>query len=144
MPLKVSSNNKGVWITWESPDESQSATFRIKPEMDEAEMLAMLVKATTFIAKQMGEISQQIAELEMELLGGTTPSPASSVKPASIPTPPGAPRIQMMSPASLSDAPAGGAPVHFGWGETPPRASGGPQVPGHLAGEWELIPPGEM
>jgi hypothetical protein len=144
MPLKVSTRNKTVIITWENPDQSQSAEFRIRPTMTEEEMLEVLVKATTFIAKQMGEISSQIAELELEITG-TTPGPSAPATtalqaPAPVqPADPSAPRIPMMPPVSLSDQPAGGPPVStFGWSDMPTM-----HVPPELASSWEMIPPGE-
>lgn len=149
MPLKVSSNNKGTWITWETPDESVSSTFRIKPEDDDEKVLAILFKATRFIAAQMGAMAVEIAELEMEIRGGaptdasamrSTPRTATTAAPATA-VDPNAPRIPMMSPASLSDKPSDGGPVNpeFGWASMPTNA-----IPEPLAGQWEMIPPGEM
>ena len=148
MPLKISSNTKGTWITWETPDESLSATFRIKPEMDDSEILKTLVKATVFISRQMGEMEAEISLLEAEIFGAAAApqsSPASpghgtaaSVSEGHVPS--AATRIAMPDPAKLSDRPSDGGPVnsHFGWGSAPTQ-----QVPARLAGEWELIPPGE-
>ena len=149
MPLKVSSNSTGVWITWEMPDESMSATFRIKTKASDEEILRTLVKATTFIAKQMGEIDLEIAELELAIRRpnaastgvGSVSSPAATAGP---PTDPNAERIPMTSPASLSDRPSDGGPVStFGWSSMPTVS-----VPSSLAdpkgGGWEMIPPGEM
>lgn len=129
MPLKMSSNSKGTWITWEAEDESLTATFRVKPEMSDQEILATLMKATAFIAKQMG-IPQD----------GPASPPGATVGAASTPTaPPNAPRVAMMPPASLSDLPAGGAPADtFGWSSLPTMS-----VPENLSGDWEMIPPGE-
>lgn len=155
MPLKVSTRNKTVIITWENPDQSQSAEFRIRPTMTEEEMLEVLVKATTFIAKQMGEISSQIEELELEIKGAVSGSDAGAapdgfaLQTASVPSvkqdsaatapDPNAPRIPMMPPVSLSDQPAGGPPVStFGWSDMPTM-----HVPPELAQSWEMIPPGE-
>lgn len=161
MPLKVSSNTKGTWITWETPDESLSATFRIRPEMPEDEMLGVLVKATTFIANQMGIMASQIAELELAIMGSgaspaenRTPNPAMTTGMTSLqatPNPgpstadPNALRVPMMSPASLSDKPSDGGPAndHFGWSSMP-TTSVPPELADPKAGGWELIPPGEM
>lgn len=143
MPLKVSSNSKGTWITWETPDESVSSTFRIKPEDEDEKVLAILFKATRFIAAQMGAMAVEIAELEMEIRGTgevATTSPTAPVETARA-TDPNAPRIPMMSPASLSDKPADGGPVNteFGWASMPTTS-----IPEPLASQWEMIPPGEM
>lgn len=145
MPLRVSSNSKGTWITWETPDESVSSTFRIKPEDPEEKILETLVKAVRFISAQTGQLQLEIAELEAEIVGGpastaTNPTKRSvtSTGPATLPDP-SAPRVPMMPPASLSDQPAGGPPVQtFGWGSMPTR-----HVPPELAADWSLIPPGE-
>lgn len=154
MPLKVTSNSSGLWITWTTPDEGMSATFRIRTSMDDEEILKQLMKATTFISSQMGMLQTEIDLLEAEIRGSAptaatatkTPgaSPVRTVESAPATAPdPNAPRIPMMSPASLSDAPAGGAPVEtFGWSSYPTTT-----VPGHLAdpknGGWEMIPEGE-
>lgn len=159
MPLRVSSNNKGTWITWETPDESLSATFRIKPEMSEEEILKTLVKAVIFIGNQMGIMATEIAELELAIMGSvpgtpstmttTTGTTLSTARPASAatgsaPVDPNAQRVPMMPPASLSDLPNGGVPITtFGWGSMPTTS-----VPAELAapeaGGWEMIPPGEL
>lgn len=155
MPLKVSSNTKGTWITWETPDESLSATFRIKPEMSEEEILKTLVKAVIFIGNQMGIMAAEIAELELAIMGSTAPTAATATASETTPArtagsaaaPPGlstAQRVPMMPPASLSDLPNGGVPITtFGWGSMPTRS-----VPAELAapeaGGWEMIPPEEL
>lgn len=154
MPLKVTSNDTGVWVTWGTPDEGISTTFRIKKTDSDDEILKKLIRLTRFIASQMGELASEIETLEAEIMGTSAPAPA----PATMSTPqtattasstpvvpdPSAPRIPMMSPASLSDLPAGGAPVStFGWGSMPTTS-----VPAQLAapeaGGWEMIPPEEM
>lgn len=139
MPLKVSSNSSGTWITWEMPDESVSTTFRLKTKMTDEEILKTLVKAASFISKEMGLMQDEIALLEAEIGGvaqGVATSPTAPATTA-IATDPSTPRIPMMSPASLSDQPAGGA-VPFGWGDYPTTT-----VPEHLQAAWEIIPPGE-
>lgn len=144
MPIKVTSNNDGAWITWATPDEGVSTTFRIKKTDPDEVVLEKLVKLTRFIGSQMGELATEIAELEMEILGTAPTAPdLQPAQAAPVPAPPDAPRIPMMSPASLSDAPAGGAPVEtFGWSSYPTTT-----VPEHLAsatgGGWEMIPEGE-
>lgn len=149
MPLKMSSNARGIWITWEAPDESRSMTYRIKPEMDDADMLRILTRAVVTIGKEMGETNLEIAELEMVIRGpnaastgaGSASSPAATAGP---PTDPNAERIPMTSPASLSDRPSDGGPVStFGWGSMPTTS-----VPAPLAdpknGGWEMIPMEDM
>jgi hypothetical protein len=153
MPLKVSSNNRGTWITWTTPDESVSSTFRINPEAPDEKILEVLFKATRFIAAQMGSLAVEIAELELEIMG-TTPGPsahATAMDAVKRPAPataapavadPNAERI-LMTPAK-SDLPAGGVPITtFGWSSMPTTS-----VPAELAapdaGGWEMIPPGEM
>lgn len=140
MPLKVSSNAKGTWITWEAIDESQTSTWRIKTEMTDPEMLAVLVKAATFIGKELNLMTLEIAELEAAIRG-TAPA-GQSTQPTSTPAasaPPGALQIPMMPPASLSDLPNGGPPVQtFGWASMPTTT-----VPAELAQDWEMIQPGE-
>lgn len=151
MPLKVTSNDTGVWVTWGTPDEGISTTFRMKKTDSDEEILKKLIKMTRFIASQMGELAAEIEDLEMAILGSAAPTPQLAQGTAS-PTPqrtpnPGlsdAPRIQMMPPGSLSDAPAGGAPTQtFGWDSMPTTS-----VPAELAapeaGGWEMIPPGEV
>lgn len=150
MPIKTTSNDKGMWITWETPDEGVSTTFRIRKTDSDSEVLGKLFRLTRFIATQMDEMATEIAELELEIMGESAPViPSRTVAPAvnaaaSSPPDPSAPRILMTSPASLSDQPAGGAPVStFGWGSMPTTS-----VPAQLAapeaGGWEMIPPEEM
>lgn len=146
MPIKTTSNDKGMWITWETPDEGVSTTFRIRKTDSDSEVLGKLFRLTRFIAAQMDEMATEIAELELEILGGARGATTSLPAPATTATAtdPSAPRIPMMSPASLSDQPAGGAPVStFGWGSMPTTS-----VPAQLAapeaGGWEMIPPEEM
>lgn len=159
MTLKVSSNSTGVWITWEMPDESMSATFRIKTKSSDQEILKTLVKATTFIASQMNLVDQEIAELESAIRGSgasgtfgpTTDSTSSAHQTqaatqgaSSTPSVPSGERI-VMTPAALSDRPSDGGPVspNFGWSSMPTTS-----VPKNLTteqgGGWEMIPPGEM
>jgi len=156
MPLKVSSNSKGTWITWTTPDESVSSTFRVNPEAPDEKILEVLFKATRFIAAQMGALAVEIAELELEIMGTTAaPTPQPALGPASRMTTttttapsgpsmadPNAERI-LMTPAK-SDLPAGGVPITtFGWSSMPTTS-----VPAELAapeaGGWEMIPPGEL
>lgn len=147
MPIKVTSNDKGVWITWGTPDEGISTTFRLAKADPDEEILKKLIRLTRFIASQMGELATEIEELEIAILGssaiGTPAITASKASPAPVPDP-NAPRIQMTPPASLSDQPAGGPPVStFGWSSMPTTA-----VPSELSaperGGWEMIPPEEM
>lgn len=148
MPLKASSNDKAMWVTWGTPDEGVSTTFRINKSDPDEEVLAKLVRLTRFIASQMDQQATEIAELE-QAIRGQSPAEAekTSAATARTATPssnPNAPRIPMPSPASLSDLPAGGLPPasHFGWADMPTTS-----VPEHLAkpeaGAWEMIPPNE-
>lgn len=153
MPIKVTSNDKGVWITWGTPDEGISTTFRLAKADPDEEILKKLIRLTRFIASQMGELATEIEELEISILGSAptgataTTSPARtpvSTAPLAVAPDPNAPRIQMTPPASLSDQPAGGPPVStFGWSSMPTTA-----VPSELSaperGGWEMIPPEEM
>lgn len=151
MPLKMSSNSKGTWITWESEDDRRSATFKIKATDTDQEILATLIKATRFISAQM----EQPAQLDLEIMS-TTPgvsAPATATGAvkhlapaiaAPVAADPNAPRVPMMPPASLSDRPSDGGPTStFGWSSMPTTT-----VPAELAapqaGGWEMIPPGEM
>lgn len=145
MPLKVSSNSTGTWITWEKPDESVSTTYRLKTKMTDEEILKTLVRAVTFISREMGLLQAEIAQLELEIMGTPPGGETASVTltPASAPAPtataPSASPIPMMPPASLSDRPADGGPVTtFGWDSMPTTT-----VPQHLQQAWEIIPPGE-
>lgn len=143
MPIKATSNDKGMWITWETPDEGISTTFRIRKTDKDEEVLGKLFRLTRFIASQMDQMQTEIAELETQILGADA---AASGFPPSVPTaskadaqsaPPDAPRI-LMTPQT-SDLPAGGPPVQtFGWADMPTR-----HVPPELASTWEMIPPGE-
>lgn len=144
MPIKVTSNSDGVWITWGTPDEGVSTTFRIKKSDPDEEILKKLVRLTRFIGSQMGELMAEITELETEILGGAQGATTSPPAPATTATvaDPSAPRI-LMTPQT-SDLPAGGAPVEtFGWGSMP-TTSVPPQLAAPEAGGWEMIPPGEM
>jgi hypothetical protein len=150
VPLKVSSNSNGTWITWENPDETQSATFKIKAKDSEEKILQTLVKAVIFIGKQMNLMQTEIALLEAERTVPTATAPVPGVAPGTARTaasgtngpttpPPNAERIAMMSPESLPDTPA------FGW-EAPGAVRAVPNMPAlpaHLQGEWEVIQPGE-
>lgn len=155
MPIKATSNDKGMWITWETPDEGISTTFRLKKGDSDQEILGKLFRLTRFIASQMGELATEIAELELQILGSAPVGPGSSASanpsatsastPSAGPTatpPTDAPRIQMPSPATLSDKPAGGLPPRdgFGWGDMPTTVT--PDMAASPMG-WEMIPPGE-
>jgi hypothetical protein len=141
--IKVSHNNKGTWITWEAEDQSLSATFRIKPEMTDEETIQTLARAVNFIATQMGVMGTALVTMPSSATQTPSFTKASGIaSPAGAVSPPdpNAPRVPMMPPASLSDQPAGGAPVDaFGWSSLPTHS-----VPGNLAGDWEMIPEGEM
>lgn len=154
MPIKATSNDKGIWITWETPDEGISTTFRLMKKDSDEEILSKLFRLTRFISAQMGELNSEIAELELEIRGSDAaaalphsaaqgPAPSASSEPAAT-VPPNATRILMPPPGSLSDLPNGGPPVStFGWGSMPTTS-----VPSSLAdpknGGWEMIPPEEM
>lgn len=163
MPLKVSSNQDSLWVTWTSPDEDRTSTFRIRKTDPDEEVLKKLVRLTRFIASQMDEQTLEIAELELAIRGTAAPTQRLALEgvdrttgttaTTSLTTPalgpstadPNAPKILMTPPASLSDQPAGGPPPisTFGWGSMP-TVSVPAELAAPAAGGWEMIPPEEL
>ncbi len=156
MTLSVKSQKGTVLIKWtgEMAKGEMTAEWRISPTMSQEEVLDVLVRATNFLASQMGSISQ---ELDSVIAASTAPAFAKDTGTTTPTTSPGtasgdpiAPsepqnsnvaRVPMMPPASLSDAPAGGAPTNQSFWSGMPTT-----VPGEMTASpmgWEMIPPGE-
>ncbi len=150
MSLSVRSAKGAVLIKWtgEMAKGEMTAEWRISPTMSQEEVLDVLVRATDFLASQMGVISQEISALSAATAGTEAPAggtAAPSVNPGSAshsePQSSNIARVPMMPPTSLPDAPAGGAPTNQNFWSGMPTT-----VPGELTASpmgWEMIPPGE-
>lgn len=152
MSLSVKSVKGVTHIKWtgEMAKGAMTAEWRISPEMDQKEVLDVLLRACSFLATQMGVISQDIKSLETATTsrapaGGTS---GANAEPAGA-TPPPSPepyatnvaRVPMMPPTSLSDRPNGGPPTNQEFWSGMPTT-----VPQELTASpmgWEMIPEGE-
>jgi len=132
MTLSLKTVKGVVTLKWESP--TMEASWKIRPQMSEGEMLQTLERVTQFVRAQYGQT----------LAGSPMPSAASAMA-AGIPETPIAPalpqtevgKILMAPPTALSDAPAGGLPpVNKEFWESMPTL----EVPGNLAPSWEMDP----
>lgn len=141
--LRYTNSKAFLKILWTNEDKSRTATFVIHKELSETEQVQELLKAVGFLATTTGVIPPAAAPTSAT----ATPSGMTLAKTAELgavpPGPSTGPRVQMMSPASLSDLPAGGLPPKpqgdLKWEDMPTTT-----VPAHLAQAWETIPPDEQ
>lgn len=154
MSLSVKSVKGTVHIKWtgEMVKGEMTAEWKISPSMSQEEVLGVLVNATNFLTSQMHTISRDIKGLEAspaapprspgapDTRSATTDTPTTADRAFSDPATSVA-RVPMMPPASLPDAPAGGAPTNQSFWSGMPTT-----VPQELTASpmgWEMIPPGE-
>lgn len=142
MPIKYTNTAKALKIEWANEDASQTASFSVPKQASETDQVKALLKAVGFLATQTGVIPAAAPSTPTM----TTPAATAPTAPTATGLPSGSPassgpRVQMMSPASLSDLPAGGLPPkgEVDWAQMPTTT-----VPQHLTGAWETIPPDEQ
>lgn len=144
MPLRYTNSKAFLKILWTNEDRSRTATFVIHKELPEREQVQELLKAVGFLATTTGVIPPAPSAAGATATMTPTASLAKTAESGAVPPGPSTgPRVQMMSPASLSDLPAGGLPPKpqgdLKWEDMPTTT-----VPAHLAQAWETIPPDEQ
>lgn len=137
MPLKLTKATKTgeLVFTWTADDGSFDATWRVKAESEEDEILDTLTKVVRFVRTQRAETIAQVQEIEDFLRTD------SEGEWKTAPTVPAEAERIPMGPPRASDLPSDGGPVN-GWAVMASR----PQIPATSANGpmgWEYIPPGE-
>lgn len=143
MPLSLKTVKGVVTLTWSSP--TMEASWKIRPQMTEMEMMDTLCRVVIFVNSQ----NRELGKMEYELLGdasaagmsGEGNAPASSASQPGTQAPAQAGRILMGPPATVSDRPSdGGVPQgNIDFTSLPTTT-----VPAELQQTWEMAPPEEM
>lgn len=142
MALTMKTVKGVVTLTWTTP--TMEASWKVRPQMEEAEILDTLERVVRFVRTQNGEPTFPVRYPDAPGAPSAMTPGIPLPQPTPAPGPSTAPRVPMMPPASLSDRPSdGGRPGNQEFWESMPTLA----VPEHLAressGGWEMIPPGE-
>lgn len=145
MPIEIKMVNRALTLTWTNEDQTTEASWKIRPDLQETEKLAVLRRALTFMESQLGIVSTPVI---MSRAPGST-SPTAPATGATTDAPREAPQgllLPTMSPAQLSDRPSdGGPPVgsmsQKFWEGMPTTVTPDLAAPGR--GGWEMMPPEE-
>lgn len=141
MPILVKTVNKVLVLTWTNDSRTTEASWKIPALATDEEKLRLLQKAVGFMELQMGAASTTASTAASLASIAKAPSVTTgSAAPTASPTPGEALTIPMMAPNALSDRPSDGGPPGGATNEAFWAALPTVEVPGQLAGNWEMEP----
>lgn len=144
MPILVKTVNKVLVLTWTNDSRTTEASWKIPAAATDEEKLRLLQKAVGFMELQMGAAAPAASSAMSPIKTAWQPpvptESSTTTSPTPSPTPGGALTIPMMAPNALSDRPSDGGPPGGATNEAFWAALPTVEVPGQLAGNWEMEP----